>query len=409
MPSSWKTIRLSEIARIYDGTHQTPTYVDEGIPFYSVEHITSDDFDDTKFISEEVFAAESRRVVLEKCDILMTRIGDVGNAKYIDWDVRASFYVSLALLKCKEDVDPQFITYLINSDTGRREIWAKTLHVAFPNKINLGDIGKCAFGIPPKGAQIQIVKILSVWDDYLEKLDLKIAAKKNIKKGLMQQLLSGNRRLTCLDDDWETISLGDVAIIKRGGSPRPIEAYITAADDGLNWLRIGDIKNGSRYITKTSQKIKPEGLKKTTIVHEGDFILSNSMSFGRPYIMKISACIHDGWLALMDIKQIVNKSFLFYMLSSSKIQGKFKALSAGSGVQNLKKETVATVEIQLPSLEEQKLIAKILHDADDEIEMLTEQRNLVVKQRDYLINNLVTGKIRLPISESTTNREAVHA
>ena len=97
--NDWSRINLRDIARIYDGTHQTPNYVESGVPFYSVEHVTSGNFDDTKLISEEVFAAESRRVVVEKGDILMTRIGDVGNAKYIDWNVRASFYVSLALLK----------------------------------------------------------------------------------------------------------------------------------------------------------------------------------------------------------------------------------------------------------------------------------------------------------------------
>ena len=169
--NDWTRINLRDIARIYDGTHQTPSYVESGVPFYSVEHQRVIEL--VRRVG--VHIAKNRHHI--KDDILMTRIGDVGNAKYIDWNVRASFYVSLALLKCKDDVDPRFIAYLINSDTGRREIWAKTLHVAFPNKINLGDIGKCTFVIPPKEVQTQIVRIVKVWDEYLEKLDKKIELK----------------------------------------------------------------------------------------------------------------------------------------------------------------------------------------------------------------------------------------
>ena len=177
----------------------------------------------------------------------------------------------------------------------------------------------------------------------------------------------------------------------------------------MNWLRIGDIEQGSRFIYSTKEKIKKEGLKKTTYVQSGDFILSNSMSFGRPYIMKIDACIHDGWLALMNISSDVNKSFLYYLLSSEIIQAKFKSISAGSGVQNLKKETVATVDVKMPSKAEQDAIAKLLHCADDEIDELQTKRKLVIQQKQYLLDSLISGRILTPESFDTKNRELVHA
>src|SRR3990167_2376017 len=99
---------------------------------------------------------------------------------------------------------------------------------------------------------------------------------------------------------WQTKRLEEVCEIARGGSPRPIESYFTDSPDGINWIKIGDAKEGEKYIYSTEQKIKPEGLSKTRLVKEGDFILSNSMSFGRPYIMKTKGCIHDGWLVLHD-------------------------------------------------------------------------------------------------------------
>ncbi len=105
---------------------------------------------------------------------------------------------------------------------------------------------------------------------------------------------------------WEYKKLGEVCTIERGGSPRPIADYITDKSDGINWIKIGDAVEGSRYITQTKEKIKPEGVKKSRLVHRGDFILSNSMSFGRPYILDVDGCIHDGWLVLHDNEKKFN-------------------------------------------------------------------------------------------------------
>ena len=88
-------------------------------------------------------------------------------------------------------------------------------------------------------------------------------------------------------DAWEERRFGDTVTIERGGSPRPISKYITNSEDGLNWIKIGDAPEEGNYITHTAEKILPEGLSKTREVHPGDLILSNSMSFGKPYIMEM--------------------------------------------------------------------------------------------------------------------------
>lgn len=123
----WEEKRLGEVAKIYDGTHQTPNYVDAGIPFFSVEQVTANNFDRTKFITEDVFEKESKRVVLERGDILMTRIGDIGTCRLIDWDVRASFYVSLALVKCNSAVNSSFLNQFMSSILFQRELWKRTI------------------------------------------------------------------------------------------------------------------------------------------------------------------------------------------------------------------------------------------------------------------------------------------
>lgn len=119
-----------------------------------------------------------------------------------------------------------------------------------------------------------------------------------------------------IPDSWEWVRLGTVLEIARGGSPRPIQQYLTTEPDGVNWIKIGDTDKGGKYIYKTKEKILHEGVSKSRMVHCGDFLLTNSMSFGRPYILKTDGCIHDGWLVLSNRFECYSVDFLYYILSS---------------------------------------------------------------------------------------------
>lgn len=162
---------------------------------------------------------------------------------------------------------------------------------------------------------------------------------------------------------WQTKSLGEVFDIERGGSPRPIENFITDAPNGINWIKISDATASDKYIIKTRQKIKPEGAVRSRIVHEGDFLLSNSMSFGRPYIMKTTGCIHDGWLVLREKMPNIDKDFIYHLLGSNFVYRQFDSFAAGSTVRNLNIELVRKVIIPIPPLPEQQRIVAILDEA----------------------------------------------
>ncbi len=179
---------------------------------------------------------------------------------------------------------------------------------------------------------------------------------------------------------WTYKKIGDVCLVERGGSPRPIDDYITDSQDGINWIKIGDTSE-SMYITKTAQKIKPEGMKKSRYVKPGDFLLSNSMSFGRPYILKIDGCIHDGWLVLRDENGIFDKRFLYYYLSSESTYRKFEALAVGGVVNNLNSEMVRNVDVPVPPIPEQESIADLL----DRISKLLNLRKRELRTLDTLI------------------------
>lgn len=199
------------------------------------------------------------------------------------------------------------------------------------------------------------------------------------------------------DIEWKMVKLGDVATIIRGGSPRPIEDYITDSSDGINWIKIGDVAVGAKYIEHTEEKIISEGLYKSRSVKAGDFLLSNSMSFGRPYILKIDGAIHDGWLAIQDYNDTFEIEYLYYVLLTDFVLDQYKSMAAGSSVLNLNKQIVGKVNIPIPykngapDLETQKHIAQKLGDMDSLIaakeKLLAKKRNLKVAAMQKLIKD----------------------
>jgi type I restriction enzyme S subunit len=158
--------------------------------------------------------------------------------------------------------------------------------------------------------------------------------------------------------------LGDVCQIQRGGSPRPISNYITNSSDGVNWIKIGDVAEGAKYIYSTAEKISADGTRYSREVYPGDFLLSNSMSFGRPYILQTSGCIHDGWLVLRYDAELLTEDYLYHVLSSDFVYAQFSRMAVGAVVKNLNSEVVKQVVIPLPSLSEQKHIATLLDNAE---------------------------------------------
>lgn len=213
--------------------------------------------------------------------------------------------------------------------------------------------------------------------DYLQSLDNLITLHQrkydklqNLKKAMLKKMFPKNGsnvpeiRFKGFTDAWEQRKFSELVTIERGGSPRPIDKFITKDEDGLNWVKIGDAPEQGNYITKTAEKIKPEGLPKTREVHPGDLILSNSMSFGKPYIMAIDGCIHDGWLAIRDTNKMFDLKFLCIMLGTDNMLSQYKAMAAGSTVNNLNKELVGGTTVSYPPMEEQVKLGEYFSNLD---------------------------------------------
>ncbi len=163
-------------------------------------------------------------------------------------------------------------------------------------------------------------------------------------------------------EDWRYQKLGESCKVERGSSPRPIKKYITTDDEGVNWVKIGDVGESDKYVLSTRQKITKAGAKKSRFVDVGDFILSNSMSFGRPYIMKVPGYIHDGWFVLR-LPEYINADYFWYLLVSPLLNEQFNLLAAGAVVKNISGDLVKKAKIPIPPLQEQQQIVAILDKA----------------------------------------------
>lgn len=402
IPSGWQQVVLGDIADFKkgkglpkndlaeDGKHEAIHY---GELFTKYNEEVLNVFSKTNNFSD-VFLSKVNDILMPTSDVTPTGLS---TASYLNKD-GVILGGDILVIRAKAKVlNGLFFSYFVSAN--KKEV-IKLVSGSTVYHLYGSDMAKLKFNLPPVCEQERIINVLQKCDRTIDKLKQVISSKKEVKKGLMQELLTGKKRVTGFKEIWRNIEIGNFCDIKRGGSPRPIDQYMTEDKDGLNWLKIGDVPKGSRYIKHTSGRIKKEGLNKTTVVEEGDFILSNSMSFGRPYIMKTSACIHDGWLALKNISKDVNKDFLYYLLSSQLIQNKFRSISAGSGVLNLKKESVAEVVVQMPEIKEQEYIAKILGVADDEIDKMEAKLTVLKEQKRYLLKNLITGTIRTPETSS---------
>ena len=198
----------------------------------------------------------------------------------------------------------------------------------------------------------------------------KLIKEKKIKKENTFAPITDEENPFEIPESWEWVRLGEIVAIARGGSPRPIKEYLTESNDGINWIKIGDTDKDGKYINSCKEKIKVEGLNKTRKVYPGDFLLTNSMSFGRPYITNIEGCIHDGWLALSDYDKCYCSDFLFYLLLSPYAKKVFGSKVAGAVVKNLNTDKVAVSVFPLPPLAEQHRIVEKLDKIFEKIESM---------------------------------------
>lgn len=244
--------------------------------------------------------------------------------------------------------------------------------------ISKDDLSKIKIPISSLKTQEKIVNYLDEFTDYFVKIKQELQKEIDLRNKQYEfyrdKLLSEEHlnKLINKSDlykyELQETTLGEIAQINRGASPRPISNFITNSEDGVPWIKISDAGLNSKYINQTNQRITREGAKKSRLLKKGDFIISNSMSYGRPYILAIEGCIHDGWASISEYEKNLNSDFLYHYLNSNKVQDYWLKKMNTSSVSNLNSDIIKSLPIPLINKDLQVKIAEIL----DKFQALTQ-------------------------------------
>ncbi|WP_083484597.1 restriction endonuclease subunit S [Companilactobacillus futsaii] len=379
----WEQLELSKMVDVYDGTHQTPKYQKSGIMFLSVENIKT--LKSNKYISKEDFEQDFK-VYPQKGDILMTRIGDIGTANMTQINDPVAYYVSLALIKPFK-INSNFLTFSISSDSVQRDLWKRTLHVAFPKKINKNEIGKIQISFPNESEQISIGKILILVSECITLQQQQLNLYIKLKKGLLQKLFPKNGemvpeiRFADFTGDWEQRKSGEIfsSTSKKGYPELPVLSV--TQDHGV--VKRENLNIDIKYDKTT--------LKNYKLVSNGDFIIS-LRSFQGGFELSRTRGIVSPAYTVFEFKnpREHNHEFWKNWFKTFKFIQSLKTITFGiRDGKSISFSEFKSLRNTFPAdVKEQEQIGNLLEKIDSVINLQHEQLNKLESLKKYLLQKL---------------------
>lgn len=355
--------RLGEVCEILNGfAFKSEQYVDFGIRIIRISNVQKGYIEDNTPVFYPIESCEAHKYMLNSGDLLMSLTGNVGRVALIqDKFLPAALNQRVACLKIKSEkiVDKGFLFNLLNSDYFERKCIESSKGVAQKN-MSTKWLKEYEISLPPLSEQRNIAAVLDKITSLIPLRKQQLTKLDELVKSRFIEMFGTPENN---EKQFQVKPLGEICAVERGGSPRPIAEYITDSEGGVNWIKIGDA-DGTRYISTTAEKIIPEGVKKSRMVQAGDLILSNSMSFGHPYILRIDGCIHDGWLVLHFDHEVLSPLYLQTYLSLPTVYAMFETMAAGGVVNNLNSKIVKKLPILVPPIDLQKQFATFVRQID---------------------------------------------
>lgn len=392
--------RLADLAEIGRGSSPRPItdqrYFENGdIPWIKIADATASGkyIYETKEHVNEYGASFSRKLKPES--LIIAASGTLGFPKFLG--VEGCIHDGWMYFS---DIDESLITkdylyYYLITLTG---YFNNLSYGAAIQNINTPIVKKTKVFLPPLDVQAKISNALSTYDELIENNNKRIKLLEQMAENLYKEWFvrfrfpkhESTKFENGIPKTWETKRLGDELTIKRGGSPRPIQDFIT--ENGLKWLKISDAtKTDNPFIFNIEESIKEEGLKKTVYRKAGSLVLSNSATPGLPRILALDTCIHDGWLYFENQK--LSNEFLFLFFSHIRPQ----LVNKGNGAvfTNLKTDILKKYFFVRPTDDILSQFDEIVQPLFKQIYSITQQNNNLIKQRDLLLPRLMSGKLEV--------------
>jgi len=404
MPEGWGKQNLSTLAAVgknavvggpFGSDLVSKDYTPSGVPVIRGQNMGE------KFVGNDFVYVSNEKAksiwanTAKPNDIIFTQRGTLGQVSIVPIRPYPRYVISQSQMKItldKRKCDPFYIWHFFNSTQQQQVILSSAIQTGVPH-INLKIMREFSVSVPPLPEQQAIATALNDIDDLIASLDALIAKKRDIKQAAMQQLLTGNTRLPGFEEEWKVAKLSQIAKIQRGASPRPIDSPKWFDDNSsIGWVRISDVTRSGIKLTETTQRLSAAGIQHSRFVPNGSLIMSICATIGRPIITSLDVCIHDGFVVFDELK--VEKDFLYFVLKN--IEGEWSKMGQTGSQMNLNTGMINGKEISLPvDRDEQAAIAKIALDMEAEIIALQSKEHKARTLRRGMMQQLLTGRIRL--------------
>lgn len=382
----WEEKVLSKISNaIFDGTHQTPNYIENGIPFFSVENLVSGN--KNKFISRKDYKIATNKNKPEKGDILITRIGKIGFSAIVEWDYEFSIYVTLACIKSSKHFNSYYLHSYFQSSAYQKEILSKSLLNAVPCKINMNELRETKVLLPNLKEQQKIASCLSSLDEVLAAESQKLDLLKDHKKGLMQKLFPQEGEKVPKyrfkefekDGEWVEMTINQVFGSFSGGTPNTSKKEYYGGS--IPFIRSAEIDKEETELSLTKEGLKNSSAK---LVNKGDLLVAlYGANSGETAISKIDGAINQ---AILCLQSEYSNAFTYNFLTLRKNWIVSKFIQGGQG--NLSGNIIKSISIPFPSPKEQQKIASCLSSLDALITAQTEKIDQLKLHKKGLMQGL---------------------
>ena len=404
VPKEWERKPIKELCEsIIDCVNKTAKHVDYITPYKMIRTTNvrhgKVDTENVRYVDEDVYQQWIRRGAPQDGDIIFTREAPVGEAGILENSEGIFLGQRTMMYRVNPKVaNNRFVFYSLMSGYCQKQIedlsnGGTVAHMRVP------DCGEIIINSPPLPEQQKIAKFLSTWDKAISTTERLIENSTQQKKALMQQLLTGKKRL--LDDEgkrfegeWEDVTLGKVSEMNSGGTPKStVSEYY---DGDIPWVSIADMTKQGKWISTTAKYLNDSGLanSSTRLYPKGTVLYAMYASIGECSIAQVPVSSSQAILGIRT-KEKLNNLYLYYYLTS--MRSKILLMGQQGTQSNLNAGMVKSFQMKLPSLLEQHKIATVLTNADKEIELLEQQLADFQQEKKALMQVLLTGKKRVVV------------
>ncbi len=368
----WERKQLSDCCEVYDGTHQTPKYTKSGIPFVSVEDITALRTIEKKFISEDDYKRDFK-IAPQAGDILMTRIGDIGTSRVVTDNSPLAYYVSVALLR-PIGIEASFLNSYIPSPFFKRELYRRTIHVAFPQKINKEDIGKCLFAHPSIVEQSKIGSFLNLLDQRIDTQSKLIEDLRILKKAIMARLFQSS------EGEMKTLGELTVNFSNRNKQRIPYPMFSVTNDKGF-------IPQSEQF---EDREMEGEDIAAYKLIHTGDIAYNPArINVGSIAQYKGKAtCMISSLYVCIKAKKTVSDRWLMHILKSERLLYYYNLYAEGGVRLYLFYPNFSRIKVFAPPYAKQEIIADCLDAIEKKVEQESVLLNDLMKQKQFFLSRL---------------------